>query len=230
MTTKLRQLLWPGIMAAAMLAVLLALGTWQVKRLHWKRQILAQIARAEAAPPIPLPATPLPYTKVQVTGELRDDLAVFYGAQVRDTTRGTQLGTQLIVPLQRDGGGLLLVDLGWVPDKRSHPLALAEGDVTLQGYVRPSDKPGLFSVADDPARREFFTLNTSAIAAVLGLHDVAPFVLVAMGQPPPQGYPVPTQHLPRPPNNHLSYAITWYGLAFGLVLIFGLWTREVLTA
>lgn len=230
MTTKLRQLLWPGVMAAAMLAVLLALGTWQVKRLQWKRQILAQIAQAEAAAPIPLAAMPRPFTKVQVTGELRDDLAAFYGAQVRDTPKGTQLGTQLIVPLQRSGDGLVLVDLGWVPDKRSHPLALAEGDVTLEGYVRPSDKPGPFSVADNPAGRQFFTLNASTIAAALGLHDVAPFILVAMGQSPPQGYPVPIQHLPRPPNNHLSYAITWYGLAVGLVLVFGLWTREVLSA
>jgi surfeit locus 1 family protein len=213
-----------------MLAVLLALGTWQVKRLQWKRQILAQIARAEAAPPIPLPALPQPFTKVQVTGELRDDLAVFYGAQVRDTAKGTELGTQLIVPLQRSGDGLVLVDLGWVPDKRLRPLALAEGEVTLEGYVRASDKPGLFSVADNPAGRQFFTLNAPKIAVALGLHDVAPFVLVAMGPPPSQGYPDPAQHLPRPPNNHLSYAITWYGLAFGLVLVFGLWVREVLTA
>jgi surfeit locus 1 family protein len=230
MTTKLRRLLWPGIMAAAMLAVLLALGTWQVERLQWKRQLLAQIARAEAAPAVPLPADPPPFAKVQVTGELREDLAAFYGVQVRDTLAGSQLGTQLIVPLQREQDGTILVDLGWVPNKRLQPLGLAEGDVTLQGYIRPSEKPGLFSVSDNRASRQFFTLNTSAIGAALGLHDVAPFVLVAMGEPPAQGYPDPAQHLPRPPNNHLSYAITWYGLAAALLLIFGLWTREVLTA
>ena len=48
-------LLWPGVMTAAMLAVLLGLGTWQVERLHWKQDMLAQIARAEAAPAVPLP-------------------------------------------------------------------------------------------------------------------------------------------------------------------------------
>jgi surfeit locus 1 family protein len=230
MTTKLRRLLWPGITAAAMLAVLLALGTWQVERLQWKRQLLAQIARAEAAPAVPLPADPPPFAKVQVTGELREDLAAFYGVQVRDTLAGSQLGTQLIVPLQREQDRTILVDLGWVPNKRLQPLGLAEGDVTLQGYIRPSEKPGLFSVSDNRASRQFFTLNTSAIGPALGLHDVAPFVLVAMGEPPAQGYPDPAQHLPRPPNNHLSYAITWYGLAAALLLIFGLWTREVLTA
>ena len=52
----IRRLLWPGVMATAMLAVLLGLGTWQVQRLHWKRGLLAQIARAEAAPAVPLPS------------------------------------------------------------------------------------------------------------------------------------------------------------------------------
>ena len=41
MTGKLPRLLGPGIMATAMLAVLLALGTWQVERLHWKEGLIA---------------------------------------------------------------------------------------------------------------------------------------------------------------------------------------------
>jgi surfeit locus 1 family protein len=217
-------------MATAMLAVLLGLGTWQVERLHWKQDVLAQIARAEAAPAVPLPARPEPFTKVQVTGHLRDDLAASYGAEVRDTAAGTELGTQLIVPLERDEGDAVLVDRGWVPEKRPRPIAQVEGDVTLEGYVRPSDSPGPFSAPDNPAARQFYTLDASAIGSALGLHDVAPFVLVAIGPPPPERYPDPARHLPRPPNNHLSYAITWYGLAVALVVIFVLWARKVLIA
>ena len=112
---KLRPLLWPAVMATAMLAVLLGLGTWQVERLHWKDDLLAQIARAEAAPAVPLPAEPEPFAKVQVTGQLRDDLSASYGADVRDTPVGTVLGTQLIVPLERKDGDTILVDRGWVP-------------------------------------------------------------------------------------------------------------------
>jgi surfeit locus 1 family protein len=123
-----------------------------------------------------------------------------------------------------------LVDRGWVPDKRPRPIARAEGDVTVEGYVRPSDKPGLFSASDNPATRQFYTLDTSAIGAALGLQHVAPFVLVALGPPPPERYPDPARHLPRPPNNHLSYAITWYGLAIALVVIFILWARKALNA
>src|SRR6185437_5877848 len=120
-------------MTLAMLAVLLGLGTWQVQRLYWKLDILARIARAEAAPAIPLPAEPSPFAKVQVTGRLRDDMAASYGADVRDTPAGPVLGTQLVEPLQRADGDTVLVDRGWVPDKLSSPVARSEGEVTVQG-------------------------------------------------------------------------------------------------
>ncbi len=230
MSGRLHRLLWPGVMATVMLAVLLGLGTWQVMRLQWKLGLLAQIARAEAAPAVPLPAAPDPFTKVQATGHLRDDLSASYGAEVRDTPAGTELGTQLIVPLEVSGGDVILVDRGWVPDKRPHPISRVESDVTVEGYVRPSDKPGMFSATDNPAAREFYTLDASAIGSALGLHRVAPFILVAMGPSPPERYPDPAHHLPRPPNNHLSYAITWYGLAVALVVIFVLWARKALDA
>jgi surfeit locus 1 family protein len=226
---RLRQLLWPGLMATVMLAMLLGLGTWQIHRLHWKLAILAQIARAEAAPAVPLPATPDPFVKVEVTGQLDEALAASYGADVRDTPAGTVLGTQLIVPLRRREGDTVLVDLGWVPDKHP-PIAERSGDMTVVGYVHPGDKPGWFSATDNTAARQFYTLDPAAIGAALGLHRVAPFVLIALGPAPPAGYPVPAQHLPRPPNNHLSYAVTWYGLAIALVVIFVVWARKVLTA
>ena len=100
--------------------------------------------------------------------------------------------------------------------------------MTIEGYVRPSDTPGMFSATDSPATRQFYTLDTRAIGKALGLDRVAPFILVALGPPPPERYPDPARHLPRPPNNHLSYAITWYGLAIALVVIFVLWARKVL--
>ncbi len=226
----MRRLLIPSILALIVLAILLVLGTWQVERLRWKQGLLAQIARAEAAAAVPIPAQPSPYTKVQVTGRLRDDLSASYGAEVRDTPSGTQLGVQLIEPLEREDGDTILVDRGWVPQKRTRPIARAEGDVTLEGYVRPSDRPGLFSANDNPATRQFFTLDAPAIGKALGLQQVAPYFLVVMGPSPPERYPDPARHLPRPPNNHLSYAITWFGLAAALVVIYALWARKVLIA
>ena len=226
-----RKLIGPALMTAVMFLALIGLGTWQVRRLAWKEAILAQIARAEAAPPIPLPATPdaavpEPFTKVAVTGTLMHDKSALYGAEVRDTRAGPDLGALLIEPLQRAGALPLLVARGWVPLKRGAPVAMPQGTVTIAGYVHPADKPGLFSAQGDVAGRHFYTLDPAAIGAALGLDRVAPFILIALGPPPAEGLPVPAEHLPRPPNNHLQYAITWYGLAAALLVIFTVWARK----
>jgi len=226
--SPIRRLAGPGLMTLAMFAILIGLGTWQIRRLRWKEGILAQIARAEAAPPVPLSGNPSPYTKVVVTGDLRADLSAFYALEVRDTRKGPTLGTFLIQPLERPGQLPLLVERGWVPQKRTTPIAQPKGDATIVGFIHQADKPGLFSATDDPATRTFYTLDPAAIGAAIGLPRVAPFILVALGPAPPQLWPDPAKHLPRPPNNHLYYALIWYGLAVELVVMFVIWARRTL--
>ena len=228
-------------MTAVMLVILIGLGVWQVQRLAWKEGILNQIDHAEASPAIPLPTVPLnaaegegsaaavptPYSKVSATGRFREDLSALYGDQVRQTPDGVRMGAQLIVPLIRKDAPPLLVDRGWVPLSRPKPIGMPTGEVTVDGYVQPPDRPGPFSANDDVATRRFFTLNPAAIGAAIGL-KVAPFTLVALGPQPPDLFPDPARHLPRPPNNHLSYAITWFGLAIALAVIFVAWSVKML--
>ncbi len=210
-----------------MLLVLLALGSWQLRRLAWKEGILAQIARAEAAPAVPLPADPGPYTKVSLTGRLRPDLAAYYGAEVEDTPAGPEMGAQLIVPLERNSAAPVLVDRGWVPLSIPAPVEWPRGPVTIDGYIQTPQQPGLFTPDPDLQHRQFFALDPARIGGALRVH-LAPFTLIAMGPAVPDRYPVPAQHLPRPPNNHLQYALTWYGLAGALVLVFATWSRKAL--
>jgi len=209
-----------------MLAILLSLGTWQVYRLQWKEAILARIAQAERAPPVPLPPDPEPYTKVAVSGRFRFDLVAQFGAEVRDTRSGPTMGTYQIVPLERDGAPPILVDRGWVPQVRQTALNDPSGPVPVTGYIRPDEKPHWFSPSDDLATRQFYTLDPEAIAAAVGLPVPAPFTLIALAAVSPAAFPIPAQHLPAPPNNHLSYAITWYGLAVALIVIFIVWARK----
>jgi surfeit locus 1 family protein len=229
LSRRYRRLIVPATVTAIMLVILISLGVWQVRRLAWKEGILSQIASAETGPPVPMAgdATPTPYSKVAVTGRFREDLSALYGDEVRQTPDGVRMGAQLIVPLVRQGAPTLLVDRGWVPLTRPRPIGMPAGEVTVDGYVRPPDRPGPFSAHDDVAMRRFFTLDPAAIGAALGL-KVAPFTLVALGEPPPDLFPDPARHLPRPPNDHLSYAITWFGLALALAVIFVVWSAKVL--
>jgi len=222
--TRWRRLLLPLLVTLPVLAILIGLGTWQVQRLHWKTELLAHLAAAQAGPAQPLTASPEPWTKVFATGRLLNDREALLGLEVRNAV----LGAFLVVPLQRQDGPPLLVNRGWVPFEREARVNHPEGEVRVEGYIRPGESAGLFSATDDPAGRRFYTFDPAAIGAALGLPEVAPFALVALAPPgtPPAALPQPARHFPQPPNNHLGYVITWYGLALALVGVFVTWAHR----
>ena len=230
MTPRTRRLLGPGLMTAAMMIVLLGLGTWQVQRLFWKQAFLARIDQAEAAPPVPLTQDPIPFAKLSVAGTFLSGQTALYGAEVRDLPAGPAMGARLIVPLREANGDVVLVDRGWVPEARAVPIDQPAGPVTVTGYARFGDSAHWFSAQDDAVGRRFFTLDPGVIGRALGQPRVPPFVLVALA-PSPEApaatvWPDPARHLPRPPNSHLSYAATWYGLAVALLAIFVVWASK----
>ena len=134
------------------------------------------------------------------------------------------MGAQLLTPLERPGSPPVLIDRGWLPE---HTAAPASPDpVTVIGYVRPPEHPSWFTGTDNAATRHFYELDPAAIGAALGLSEVAPFTLVALG--PPSGPLIPVRALPRPPNDHLSYAVTWFGLAACLLGVYAAYVRKAL--
>lgn len=206
-----RPLLIATLASLPVLGLLLFLGTWQVQRLHWKNDLIARIAASERTPAAPLAEPPEMLAKVRVAGRFDHAREAQLGLEVR----GAVLGAHLVTPLLREGAPPILVNRGWVPLERSAPLSRPEGEVTVEGWVHPGDRANWFSASDDAAARRFFTFDPPAIGAALGLPQVAPFGLVALGAP--GALPEPARTLPRPTNNHLGYAITWYGLALSLV-------------
>ena len=203
-------------------------------RLVWKQALLAQIEQAESAAPLPLPATlalftPAPFTKISVIGTFLPEKTALYGADVRPTATGPAMGARMIVPLRQTNGAMVLIDRGWAPISRADAIEWPNGIVAVSGYARAGDAAGWFSAKDDPVTRRFYTLDARAIGAAVGEPGVPPFVLVALGSggvSPGDRWPDPAHHLPRPANSHLSYAITWYGLAIALLAIFVVWARK----
>ena len=217
----------PALMTAAMLALTLGLGVWQVQRLAWKQNLLAEIDRGEATLPVPLSANPEPFRRVVATGRFLPAVAR-YGTALRSVPgSGTVIGSDVVAPLQRLGAPTVLVDRGWAPSDTI--VALPDGEVQVIGYVRPADHANWTSVSDSPATRTFYTLDPAVIGPALGVPDLAPFTLIALGDPATPGrYPEPATALPRPPNDHLTYAITWFGLSAALLAVFLVYARQVL--
>lgn len=215
-----RRLWLPIVVVLPVFLVLLYLGQWQYQRMGWKNDILAQIAAAETAPPVALTANPDRFTRITLRGRLDHARESLLELEVR----GPVLGARLLTPLVPEQGRVVLVDRGWVPMDSPATLARPEGLVDIVGYIRPSEQAGRFAAADDVARRRFFTFDVAAIGAAIGIADLAPFGLVALG--PAGALPDPARTLPRPTNNHLGYAITWFGLALSLAGVFLVWVRR----
>jgi surfeit locus 1 family protein len=226
---KWRRLLVPAFTTLLMLVLACGLGVWQLERLAWKTRLLADVDRAEASPAIPLPTHPPAFAKVRVEGKWLTGYAL-YGADLGETPSGPRMGGRLIMALQPASGPPILVDRGWVPAERALDVMTPVGAVAVEGYIRQPEHAGLFAPQDDSKQHRFYTLEPAAIGASLGLRQAAPFVLVSLGPVVAGVYPVPAQALPRPPNDHLSYAITWFGLALTLMVIFLIYSRKVLRA
>ncbi len=221
-----RRLLAPGLTTLALFGILLVLGFWQLHRLAWKEALLAEIAHAERAPPVPLTNAPPPrFARVTASGTLRPGVFALYGDEIRDSGPRPVMGAQLLQILDRPGNAPILVDLGWVPADAHTPAKPLEGPAEVTGFARPAEHAGFLSAPDDPEGRRFYTLDPGAIGRALGVPGLAPFTLVAEG-PAPRSGPIPAEALPSPPNNHLQYAWTWFGLAGALLVVFVAWTRQ----
>lgn len=221
----MRRLFWPALTTLLMLCLGVGLGVWQLQRLAWKQDLLAQIDRGELSAPVPLADPPTPFRRVIVAGRFLP-LVARYGAEVRSTRDGAVMGAHVLSPIARPGQPPVIVDRGWAP--MVFDTTPPAGEVMVQGYVRPAELPVRFGAADNPAARLFYALDPKAIGAALGLSAVEDFTVVALGA---QGVlPEPATALPRPPNDHLSYALTWLSLSLGLVVIFLLYARQTLRA
>jgi surfeit locus 1 family protein len=226
-------LLWPTVFAAGALVVLLGLGTWQVERLHWKEGLIAERQAAMAAAPAPLPKTldearALDFHRVRASGTFLNDREFFIGA-VDDIGHN---GYQVVTPLRLDDGAVLLVNRGFVPEARKDPASRAAGElpgeVAVSGILRlpPRGKPAWFVPDNSPERNYWFYVDVPAMARAGGLDDVLPFYVEADATPNPGGLPVGGQTRISLPNNHLQYAVTWYGLAVVLVVMYAVFVRR----
>jgi surfeit locus 1 family protein len=228
-----RSLLWPGLATLMALAVLLALGTWQLQRLAWKGDLIARIEARAFGEPGALPAeadwprvSPEAdeYRRVRLAGTfLHDREAQVHG--LMSASRGQPVqGFYVLTPLRLPDGAHVIVNRGFVPTELRDPATRAAGqvpgEVTMVGLLRRPEERGAFVPENEPARERWFTRDPLAIAAARGLPRVAPFLVDADATPVPGGWPRGGQTMLRLPNNHLQYAVTWYGIAATLVGVF----------
>jgi surfeit locus 1 family protein len=227
-----RSLIVPGLAALVALAVLIGLGTWQLQRKAWKEDLIAKIeARAHGEPGVIAPpsewghwrAEEDEFRRVRVTGAFLHQFETpVYG--LAPGQRGATQGYYLMTPLRLADGAVVMVNRGFVPtelkDPAKRPESQPSGEVTVTGLVRAPEERNAFTPADDPAHNMWFARDPEAIAQSRNVGPVAPFYVEADATPNPGGWPKGGQTRLDLPNNHLQYAVTWYGIALTLVGVF----------
>ena len=220
--------IWPALLAAGIgFCILCGLGVWQVKRLAWKEALIAEIDARMKADPVSLKdALSAPssneYLHITTTGRFLSGqplrrMAVSNGGP----------GYELLHPFVSADGVFLLVDRGTISIDDSDPSITPPNnkDVTISGLLRLHNKGrGYFDGDNDIKGNLWIWWDIPAmLAAGHPPEDAeqAPFILQLLPSPdlPPKPLvPAPKIELS---NNHLGYAITWFGLAAALLGVTG---------
>lgn len=237
---------------AFMLAVTIAeagLGVWQWRRMGEKRALIDAVARAAAAPPRAYGAgTPL-WARVTLIGRFLHEHAAYVRTSRPATNPGARdapgqvspsgFGVLVMTPFVHrdctpDGSSpacrlrTVYVNRGFLPtapDGRIPAHEQPEEPMTIVGFVRPGERPGLFQPGNDPARKTWFLRSTEDMAVASGLfgaadtgaarQDYSRFIdrqAAPDEAAPPFGIRV-ADFLKSIPDNHFQYALTWWALA-----------------
>jgi surfeit locus 1 family protein len=222
------------------LAILLALGGWQMKRLAWKTDLLARIEKLKTAPARPLAdvlalaakGENVDFSRVTVVCDptgLKPSKVWLFGL------KDGQAGWRSLAPCGLPGQ-VIIIDRGFSArgEDTTPPTTTEPPPQAVTGILRrPDTLTGVqHAVTQDQNDVIGWQTREGAMASAMrgalsGGAKASPFILVAESESPqPFGLnpaPLPTDI----PNRHLEYALTWFGLAATLIAIYGamLWRR-----
>jgi len=232
--TKFRLPIGMTIAVVVSMTIMIALGVWQIQRMHWKEGVLAHVAALKNSAPVPAGPVLAANRDVDFRRVVIDcpGLAAAPYVELYGVREG-EAGSRLISACAVEAGPYrsVLVDRGFVQDTVSARPAVKTGDTTplrIIGVLRIPEKGNWFSPPNDPAARHFYIRDAAEMARLLGAPAPAPVFLLTETATNPEWPALVPAPLPEDiPNNHLQYVLTWFGLAAALAGVYAavLWRR-----
>jgi surfeit locus 1 family protein len=222
--------IWPILLASGIgLAILISLGVWQVQRLAWKNALIAKVEASLEGEAELLSALQtrldkgesVAYAKVRVSGKFQTGPPIL----VFSTANGGAAWTVTRVFAVKDGPALL-IEAGKSLNKS--PPAPPSGEVSIEGvvHVHPGYK-GYFDPDNQTASGQWYWWDVPAMLKTVTGDKLDQFTVALLpNSPGTEGLIV------EPPkvelrNNHLGYAITWFGLAAVLLVMTGVFVGRI---
>lgn len=212
-----RNILFALAVGVVGVAILLALGLWQLQRLSWKEGILAEMAARQAeAPMVGLPEAPdervHAFRAVRLEGEITG--AAHY---LIASVAGDGPGHRLLVPFTTTAGQSLILDLGYLAGHAEVEAPIGERLLLTGRLFWPDEIDPGYTPEPDLQKRLWFARDLEVLGAALGTE---PYMVVAeeitSDSPRAIAQLSALKQIPvgsNIPNDHLEYAITWFSLA-----------------
>ena len=222
---------WLTIFALPSFLILIILGSWQVQRLSWKSDLISNYNNNFQQAPI----TVKELFKDRKNNKYRR--TVIYGEydhaneiQIIGKTYEGNAGFHIITPFILENNEIIYINRGWVPkkysDKKTRKFSLLEDKVRVVGLVRLPQKKGYFVPENEPENGFWFTIIPEELNNYLNISAENEFYIDELNIDGKLKLPMPANGKVQVPNNHLQYAITWYSLALGLLIVYFAWHRQ----
>ena len=222
---------WLTIFALPSFLILIILGSWQVQRLSWKSDLISNYNNNFQQAPI----TVKELFKDRKNNKYRR--TVIYGEydhaneiQIIGKTYEGNAGFHIITPFILENNEIIYINRGWVPkkysDKKTRKFSLLEDKVRVVGLVRLPQKKGYFVPENEPENGFWFTIIPEELNRHLNIIGEKEFYIDELNVDEKLKLPMPANGKVQVPNNHLQYAITWYSLALGLLIVYFAWHRQ----
>ena len=237
---RFRPTFWLTVSTLSTLALLVGLGIWQLQRLEWKEAGIAERKARIEGPPITLPRAiedaeaeeieALEFTRVGLRGRFLHDNELYLSSR---TYKGV-VGFHIVTPFVLEDGRSLLVNRGWVPMKRRDPATRSQGqlpgEIAIEGILRRGGWKGrdFLRPPNTPAENIWLWFDLPAMAVAAELEKpVTTLYVEAIASDLPGGLPIGVETQITIANDHLGYAITWFTLAFALLVIFVIYSTRL---
>ncbi len=226
-----KPLLWPTAFTVLSLLILISLGTWQIKRLIWKENLISFYLNQFENKIINLNhenylEKEIQFRQIIAKGKFLNTNEI----QITGKTYEGNAGFHIITPFLMENGQIILTNRGWVSEKYKLPdsrkFSLINKIITIKGIVRFPQKKGYFVPINNPKKNFWITIKPDEIKRHLKLNNqnfITNFYIDLLRDGKKIVLPIGVKPQINLRNQHLSYAITWYSLSIALLIIYFLY-------